>query len=81
MSVAFADDVLFNVMAKTSPYEDEAEWIHIADIVLDSDLRASLFGDERLFFKHVRTRRDAWKYWPKQWRKDFYRGKLEPKFS
>ena len=56
MSAAFADDVLFNVMAKTSPYEDEAEWIHIGDIVLDSDLHTSLFGDERLFFLHVRTR-------------------------
>ena len=49
MSAAFSDDVLFNVMAKISPYEED-EPIHIADIVLDSDLHTSLFGDENLFF-------------------------------
>jgi len=36
---------------------------HIADIVLDSELEYSPFGDEKLFFQHVRGEED-YKYWP-----------------
>ena len=51
--------------------------VHIADIRLDTDLVTSRFGDERLHFQHVRTKRDK-KYWDKATREAFADGELEP---
>ena len=40
----------------------DSENVKIASIYLDTDLTTSKFGDERLHFQHVRTKRD-FKYW------------------
>ena len=60
--------------------EPEASLVHIADIKLDTDLVTSKFGDERLHFQHVRTKRDK-KYWDKQTKEEFSDGLLEPIFD
>ena len=52
----------------------------IADIRLDTDLVTSKFGDERLHFQHVRTKRDK-KYWDKATKNAFDDGELEPLMS
>lgn len=42
--------------------EPGAEREHIADIVLDTDLVTSMFGDKRLFFQHDKQWQD-FPYW------------------
>ena len=79
--VAKKNDLLFTVRAKTSPFEDEwtekladgtkTGWVDIANIYLDTDMYTSMFGDERLFFRHHRPKADA-KYWPKRWKKAWW---------
>ena len=59
--IGTAGTTILNVYAIDEP---EASPIYIADIVLDTDLVTSKFGDERLHFQHVRTKRDK-KYWDK----------------
>ena len=50
---------ILDVYAKDSIEEDPKK---IAEIILTSDLLTSKFGDERLHFQHVRTKKDR-KYW------------------
>lgn len=50
-------DILYHV------YQGYERRNHIADIVLDSALEYSPFGDERLFFQHAHGE-DDYKYWP-----------------
>ena len=66
MDVATKGDKLFDVKALIDPLVPvaEQEWVKIGEIILDSDMYTSLFGDERLFFRHQRVETDK-RYWPK----------------
>ena len=80
-AVAGVGDTIFNVMALTSPMASEnPQNIHVADVVLLTKMYTSLFGDERLFFRHQRVKFDA-KYWPKAWKKAHWAGELGARFS
>ena len=57
-------DTLFKVMAKARP---DADFVHIANVKLLSDLVTSEFGDNRLFFQKERAIKDQ-KYWHWEWR-------------
>ena len=58
-SIGKANEHILDVWAK----EDiDSEPVKIAEIILTSDLLTSKFGDERLHFQHVRTKKDR-KFW------------------
>lgn len=57
-------DVIYDVYAMTSP--DDEEGTKIAEIVMDTRLHTSKFGDDRLFFQHRGIQRDRG-YWPAAW--------------
>lgn len=70
---------IFKVWALMTPpgHESEEERVHIADVILKSDLYTSKFGDEKLFFDHSTLYSDI-KKWPKSWKRikhDFSRPK------
>ena len=79
MAAASKGDKLFDVMAYDSindPLVTPKPWTKIAEITLDSDMHTSLFGDERLFFRHHRTKFDS-KYWSKKVRKAWWAGDID----
>ena len=49
---------VLEVFAMTAPPALNGELVKIADIVLETDLYTSVFGDERLHFQHVRVMND-----------------------
>ena len=49
---------LLDVYALTAPYQKGGERIKIGHIELLSEITTSKFGDERLFFQHIRGYRD-----------------------
>ena len=59
---------LLEVYALTAPYQRGGERVKIGHIELMSEITTSKFGDERLFFQHVRPSKDK-QYWPKGWGK------------
>ena len=61
-----AGDTLLEVFAMTAPPDLDGELVKIAEIVLESDLYTSRFGDERLHFQHVRVWND-YRFWPHEW--------------
>ena len=76
MAAASNGDKLFDVMALEDPLKTPKVWTKIAEITLNSDMHTSLFGDERLFFRHSRVKFDA-KYWPRNVRKAWFAGELD----
>ena len=64
MGAVKAGDTLFKVMAKARP---DADWVHIANVSLISDLTTSEFGDNRLFFQKYKANDDQ-KFWDWEWR-------------
>ena len=54
------------VHAWTAPEVLDGELVHIADIVLLSDLYAGKGGDTKLFFQHRKVKIDE-KLWPREW--------------
>ena len=54
------------VHAWTAPEVLDGELVHIADIVLLSDLYAGKGGDTKLFFQHIKVKLDE-KLWPREW--------------
>lgn len=59
-------DVLYDVMAKVDPWNEEL--VKIAEIKLLEDLQISKWADERLFFRHQRVGRDRHRLWPSAWK-------------
>ena len=57
---------LFTVKALTAPEGIGGTWEPIATIKLSTELYTSQFGDERLFFEHMKTNLDR-DYWPDTW--------------
>lgn len=76
MATASTGDHLFDVMALIDPLAETKNWVKIAEITLESPMYPSLFGDERLFFRHQRTKFDA-KYWPRWIRKAWFAGEID----
>mmetsp|Transcript_20843 Transcript_20843/g.25549 ORF Transcript_20843/g.25549 Transcript_20843/m.25549 type:complete len:253 (-) Transcript_20843:28-786(-) len=70
---------LFTVRALTAPAGiPNSRWVDIGTIDLASELVTSKFGDERLFFAHMKVKEDR-DFWPSGWsRAD---GKIDPKFD
>ena len=64
MEIGKAGEKILDVLAIDSPGEEPFK---IAEIVLNTDLVTSRFGDERLHFQHLRTGVDR-KYWSKKTR-------------
>lgn len=56
------------VHAWTAPKALDGVLVHIADIILKSDLYTSRGGDERLFFQHKRVSNDRI-FWPREWKR------------
>ena len=77
MDTAENGDHIFDVMALKDPLATPKVWTKIAEIYLASDMYTSLFGDERLFFRHQQVKFDA-KYWPKALRKAWFGGQIDP---
>lgn len=60
-------DTIMEAWAWTGPPDlPGSEHVHIANIVLKTDLYTSVFGDNRLFFQHRRAHRD-YRRWPAAW--------------
>jgi len=58
---------LYEVWGLTAPHVLGGEWVHMANINLETPLYTSNFGDTRLFFQHTRHGSDR-RFWPKEWR-------------
>ena len=64
---------LLTVYALTAPLQLNGERVKIGSIELDSQLTTSVFGDERLYFQHLRGPQDK-KLYKKEWKQfDFKR--------
>ena len=63
--IGFEGEHILDVWAMDTPGD---ELVKIAEVVLNSDLVTSKFGDERLFFQHVRTNKDR-RFWTRETKK------------
>ena len=61
-----ADNVLYQVFATVDPFTSDR--VHIANIVLKSNLYSSQWGDHALYFKHDRIQYDR-DFQPRDWRR------------
>lgn len=75
MEIGTAGTKILNVLAVDTPGATPTK---IAEIVLNTDLTSSKFGDERLFFQHAKTGVDR-KFWTRETRKADK--EIDPKIS